>query len=442
MNKSDSIDVALSLEEHGYTRASSVEEADLIILNTCSVREHAVERIIGRLGYCRTLSSKSDGDIVIVLAGCMAQEQGRRIMELFPEIKVIAGTYHFLDIPRLVERYYRSGVPVVADDMEEYCFSTYRGLRAEGHRAWVNIITGCSNYCSYCIVPYLRGREISKNSAEVLREISELVHRGVVEVTLLGHNVNAYGRDSGDISFGELLERINDIEGLRWIRFLTSHPRDFNPDLVKRISRLKKVCRHFHLPLQSGSDRILCLMNRGYTMSHYRSVVDAIREYMPDAAVTTDILVGFPSESEEEFSKTLKAVESIGFDDAFTYRYSKRPFTHAANSDEQVPQEVAGRRLAELISLQRTISLKKNLEEVGKQVTLLVERKSKKNSSEFLCRSEKNKVVVVPTEKPVGSFIEARIEEISGNTLRGLEVELNMDRTPASAKPPGVVSFS
>lgn len=442
MNKSDSIDVALSLEEHGYKRSSSVEEADLIILNTCSVREHAVERIIGRLGYCRSLTAKADGEIMIVLAGCMAQEQGRRIMELFPEIKVVAGTYHFLDIPHLVEKYEKSGIPVVADDMEGYCFSTYRGLRAEGHRAWVNIITGCSNYCSYCIVPYLRGKEISKSSSEVLREISDLVQRGVVEVTLLGHNVNAYGRDSGDISFVELLERINGIEGLRWIRFLTSHPRDFNPELVKRISRLTMVCRHFHLPLQSGSDRILSLMNRGYTMYHYRSVVDAIREYMPEAAVTTDIIVGFPSESEEEFRQTLKAVESIEFDDAFTYRYSKRPFTHAASLGKQVPPEVAGRRLAELISLQRNISLKKNLEEVGKQVTLLVERMSKKNSSEFLCRSEKNKVVVVPTKKPVGSFIEARIVEISGNTLRGLDLELDGDGKPASVKPPGVVSYS
>jgi len=440
MNKSDSIDVALSLEEHGYKRASSIEEADLIILNTCSVREHAVERIIGRLGFFRSLSLKADGEIVIVLTGCVAQEQGRRLMELFPEIKVIAGTYHFLDIPRLIERYERSGIPVIADDMEEYFFSTYRGMRAEGHRAWVNIITGCSNYCSYCIVPYLRGKEISKSSSEVLREISELVQRGVVEITLLGHNVNAYGIDSGDISFVELLERINEIDGLRWIRFLTSHPRDFNPELVKRISRLPKVCRHFHLPLQSGSDRILALMNRKYTLSHFRSVVDAIREFMLDAAITTDIIVGFPAETEEDFEQTLKAVESIEFDDAFTYRYSKRPFTRAATFEDQVPSEVAAKRLTELISLQRAISLKKNLEEVGKHVTLLVERMSKKSSSEFLCRSEKNKVVVVPTKKPSGSFIEAKIVEISGNTLRGVELELKGGKKPSDVKPPGVVS--
>ncbi len=421
MNKSDSIDIALSLEESGYRRADSDEDADIVVLNTCSVREHAEERVIGRLGYYRALKERRK-DISIVFAGCMAQQQGEGIIRRFPEIDVVAGTYHRLDIPDALQCLEKTEGHVVRIDCGHYEFSSYRGDRKEGHRAWVNIIKGCSNYCSYCIVPYVRGPEKSKASGEIVAEVEELAAAGVVEVVLLGQNVNAYGRDSEDIGFIELLERLNDIPGIRWIRFLTSHPKDFNGEMVRRIACLDSVCRHFHLPLQSGSDRILSLMNRKYNVRHYRTVIDAIRTHLPGSSITTDIIVGFPSESEKDFRMTLDMAKEIEFDDAFTYRYSRRPGTKAGELQEQLPSETAARRLEELIALQRKVSYKKNRTEIGKTLTALVEKPSRKDAGEMLCSTNKNKMVVADTKKPAGTFITLRISGISGNTLKGIEL--------------------
>ena len=422
MNKSDSIDIALSFQARGFEEAPREEDADVIVLNTCSVRGNAEERIFGRLGYYRSLCAKKRRGPLIVLAGCMAQEQSDRIMEQFPEIKVVAGTYHHMHIPEAVQEFTRTGNPVVLTDRGQYDFSPFKGSRAEGYSAWVNIIMGCSNFCSYCIVPHLRGPEKSKQSGEVIDEVRQLAERGVMEITLLGQNVNAYGRDSGDISFIELLEKVNDVEGIRWIRFLTSHPRDFDHNIVKRIAGFDKVCSHVHLPLQSGSDRLLSLMNRQYNLEHYRCVVDAIRTSFNDVAITTDLIVGFPSESDEDFAMTLDVVREIRYDDAFTYRYSERPLTQASELEMSFDTAAAAQRLEELIEVQRSISLQKNKEEIGKRVLALVERESKKDYAEMLCKTEKNKMVVVPTDVGPGRFIEIEIEGVSGNTLRGREV--------------------
>jgi tRNA-2-methylthio-N6-dimethylallyladenosine synthase len=428
MNKSDSIDIALSFEAHGYVRANDEYEADIVVINTCSVRENAEERIYGRLGYYRSLNTRKEGKLLLVFAGCMAQELGDTVRDLFPEIKVIAGTYNFLNIPRAVQEYEQNNRPIVMIDKKQYNFSPFKDTRAEGHSAWVNIIKGCSNFCSYCIVPYLRGSEESKASEAVMDEISQLAARGVVEITLLGQNVNGYGNDSGDISFIELLEKINTVKNIRWIRFLTSHPKDFSTLTVQRIAELDKVCRHFHLPLQSGSDRILRLMNRRYTVKEYRELIDTVRACIPDVAITTDIIVGFPTESELDFRLTLDTVRQIGFDDAFTYRYSARPFTKALKLSGREEAETAKRRLEELISLQREMSNQKNSEEIGKCVQALVVRQSKKNEDELLCKTEKNKMVVVKTNESAGSFIPVKIVGISGNTLRGVEEKKAVER--------------
>jgi len=424
MNKSDSIDIALSFLEKGFQWVNTGEEADVVIINTCAVRENAEQRIEGRLGYYRNLIKRSGRKVVIVIAGCMAQEKGEEFFKLFPEIKLVTGTYHICDIPFEVENLDNNRKHVLKVDQTCYSFPRFRGRRAQGYRAWVNIIKGCSNFCSYCIVPYLRGPEVSKKSDEVIKEIEELAERGVREVTLLGQNVNAYGRDSGDISFVELLERINKIEGIKWIRFLTSHPKDFTEKAIKEIASMEKVCKHFHLPIQSGSDRVLALMNRGYTRNHYLKIVKTIREQVPQSSITTDLLVGFPGEKEEDFKQTLNIVEEVGFDEAFTYRYSKRPFTRAVQFYEQVNNTEAQRRLDTLIRLQRELSLKRKREEIGRNLKVLVERESKKNKEEYLCRTETNKMVVVKTEKQPGSFIDVRITGISGNTLRGEEIEV------------------
>jgi len=421
MNKSDSIDIALSFEQRGYTRARSEKEADVVILNTCAVRENAEQRVFGRLGYYRSLKRSSEKDFRIVFTGCMAQEKGQRIFQDFPEIDVCAGTYHFVDIPEYVDECQRKNTRLVATDKREYRFSGFTTKRAEGHRAWVNIIKGCSNNCSYCIVPILRGPEKSKKHDEVVREVRDLAAKGVVEVTLLGQNVNAYGKDNGDIDFMELLEKIHRVENIRWIRFLTSHPKDFTCEMIRRISVLPKVCNHFHLPLQSGSDRILGLMNRRYTLAYYTHLVDAIREHVPDASITTDIIVGFPTETEKDFMDTLDACRHFQYDDAFMYKYSERPFTKAANFSGKVDKNVASHRLEELIELQRFISMAKNRKMVGKNATVLVERTSKKNLSEMLCKAESGKMIVARTRAPVGSFINIEISGISGSTLCGVE---------------------
>ena len=270
----------------------------------------------------------------------------------------------------------------------------------------------------------MRGPEKSKPHEEIVSEVKELVDRGVVEITLLGQNVNVYGKDNNDITFVELLEMLNEIEGLRWIRFLTSHPKDFDPGIIERISKIEKVCKHFHLPLQSGSNKILKLMNRRYSVERYYEIVDAIRAFNDDYSITTDIIVGFPGETEEDFSKTLEVVKRVKFDDAFMYRYSDRPYTKASKLENKVPFNVMKARLEELIEVQRKITYEKNRSEIGKTDDALVVRPSKKNEKEMLCRIQNGKMVVVPTKAKPGNFIRLKITAISGNTLKGEEVTI------------------
>lgn len=421
MNKSDSVDIALSLEEHGFIEAPSAEGADIIVINTCSVRRHAEQRIYSRLGYYRSLKNRANGRLTIVLAGCMAQLLGQEATALFPEIDIVAGTSHGLRIPLLLEERERSSKPLMCTDVKGYKFSSFGERRAEGHHAWITIIKGCSNFCSYCIVPYVRGHEQSRGSDDIVREVEALVARGVTEVTLLGQNVNAYGKDSGDIAFIDLLERIDRVDGLRWIRFLTSHPKDFSESAIRRIAELEKVCRHFHLPLQSGSDRVLELMNRGYTVRHYMDIVEALHQWVSQFSITTDIIVGFPTETEEDFRQTLSLYEEVGFDEAFTYKYSERPHISAERLAGKVDQSTAQQRLERLIALVSRISLERNRREVGSEVEALVVRRSRKNSLEYLARSEQGKMVVVRTGKKPGNFLRVRINGISGRTLRGVE---------------------
>ncbi len=422
MNKADSLDIAVSLEQQGYSRSPDEREADVVIINTCSVRDHAEQRVFGRLGYYRSLKQSGERELVIVLAGCMAQRLGEAVRRRFPEIAVVAGTSHGLRIPRYLFEYEKTKKPVVATDLNGYTFSPPGEHRPEGHHAWVTIIKGCSNYCSYCIVPYVRGPELSKQSGEVIAEVEALVGRGVAEITLLGQNVNAYGKDSGDISFADLLERLDGIPGLKWIRFLTSHPKDFNDDVIERIAGVGKVCRHFHLPLQSGSDRVLSLMKRGYTIQHYMSIVEALNRFIGDFTITTDIIVGFPTETDEDFMKTLSVYNKVGFDDAFTYRYSNRPHIAARRLKGTVEPSVAQERLERLIAVVRRTADEKNSSLVGEECEALVVKKSRKNLSEYLAKTEHGKMVVVRTTRGPGTFIRVRIDGMSGKTLRGSEV--------------------
>jgi tRNA-2-methylthio-N6-dimethylallyladenosine synthase len=422
MNKSDSVDIALSLEDHGYIECNSASDADVVVINTCFVRKHAEQRIYGRLGYYRGLKNRTEKSPVIVLTGCMAQLLGEEVRALFPEIDIVCGTSHGLHIHYYLQERDRTGEPIVLTDQNGYEFSSFGGRRAQRHHAWVTIIKGCSNFCSYCIVPYVRGPELSKHSETVLQEVEALVAQGVTEVTLLGQNVNAYGKDSGDMSFMDLLERLDRVEGLRWIRFLTSHPKDFNGSVIRRIAGCEKVCRHFHLPLQSGSDRILEIMNRGYTVRHYMDIVEALHRWVSDFTITTDIIVGFPSETESDFQQTLSIYKEVGFDEAFTYRYSSRPYISAERLPGKVDQATAQWRLEQIISLVTKISLERNRREVGREVQALVEGRSRKNPTECLAKTEQGRMVVMRTAKKPGHYVRVRINGLSGRTLRGEEV--------------------
>ena len=424
MNKSDSIDIEIAFEQKGYKITNRPEDAEVVIINTCAVRYNAEERIHGRIGYYKSLKRRVNKKQILVITGCMAQEWGERLIEKYKNVDIVTGTYHTVDIPDLVFEYQETGKKIVRIDKKVYRFSPFKKERAVNFSAWVNIIKGCSNFCSYCIVPYLRGPEQSKPHEEIIDEVKQLVDNGVVEVTLLGQNVNAYGKDNDDISFIELLERLNEIEGLKWIRFLTSHPKDFKTEDIKRIASLDKVCKQFHIPVQSGSDRILSMMNRKYTVKDYLRLVDAIKSYNKKYSITTDILVGFPGEEESDFRKTIDIVREVEFDDAFMYRYSDRPFTRASKMDNKVDKEIVKERLIRLIDLQRGISYKRNKKEIGAVEEVLICRKSKKNKDEYLCKTETGKMVVVDTDKPEGNFIEIVLTEISGNTLRGRQISV------------------
>ena len=427
MNKSDSIDIIISFEKKGYNTVDKPEDADVVIINTCAVRQNAEERIYGRIGYYKSLSRKIGKDQILVVTGCMAQEWGKKLIDKCENVDIVTGTYHILDIPDLVIEHRKSGKKLVSTDKKFYDFSYFKKERAVSFSAWVNIIKGCSNFCSYCIVPYLRGPEKSKPHEEVIDEVKKLVDNGVVEITLLGQNVNAYGKDNDDISFIELLERLNRIDGIKWIRFLTSHPKDFKADDIKRISTLDKVCKQFHLPLQSGSDRILSVMNRRYKVKDYLEIIDAIKKYNKKYSITTDIMVGFPGENEDDFKKTLDIVRDVEFDDAFMYRYSDRPFTKASRMENKIDIKVAKERLIRLIDLQRGISKRKNKMEIGNKEEVLVYGKSKKNKNESMCKTETGKIVIVSTDKSEGDFIKVIVTEISGNTLRGREIPVEVN---------------
>ncbi|MCL6451828.1 MAG: tRNA (N6-isopentenyl adenosine(37)-C2)-methylthiotransferase MiaB, partial [Acetobacteraceae bacterium] len=377
MNQHDSEVMGGMLEAMGYRPVDTPEQADLVLINTCCVRGSAEERAYGRIGQLKALKEKRPG-LVLAVAGCMVQQDGaaRALLDRHPHVDLVLGTFDLPRLPELVARA-AAGERVEAVSPGPVSVEAREGLpaaRAPGVRAWVNITYGCDNLCSYCVVPLVRGPQRSRRLGDIVCEVEGLVERGFKEVTLLGQNVNAYGRDlPGSPGLADLLTRLNRVPGLLRIRFTTSHPRDFTPKLVEAIAGLDKVCEHFHLPAQAGSNRVLALMNRGYDREHYLSLVAHIRRVMPLAGVTTDLMVGFPGEGEEDFQDTLDLVRRAEFDAAFTFIYSPRPRTPAAGLEGQVPHEVKQERLERLMAVQYPISLARNQALVGSEVEVLVE---------------------------------------------------------------------
>ncbi|MFN4245648.1 MAG: tRNA (N6-isopentenyl adenosine(37)-C2)-methylthiotransferase MiaB [Brevinematia bacterium] len=417
MNISDSFEVKKFLELAGLEEAKDQMEADVIIINTCSVRNTAEERVLGRLGYLKGLKSKNP-NLKIYITGCMAQSWGQELFKVAPHIDGIFGTYNR---SKMINYLLRRDSYVIDISMDKYEFLPPTVDYQYPFKASVTVIHGCNHACTYCIVPKTRGREVSRSLKEIIDDIKRLADEGVVEVLLLGQNINSYGRDIGT-SFKELLTEVNKIEGIKRIRFLTSHPINFKEDLIDRIQELEKVCKYFHLPVQSGSDRILKLMKRGYTYEKYVKMIEYLKKKIPNASISTDIIVGFPSETEEDFKMTLKLVEEVRFDFAYMFIFNPKRGTLAAEMVNQVPEEIKIERIQKLIELQQKISKESNLKDVGKEFEVLVEEKGK-FQNQLLGRTDHNKIVAFEgDENLIGKFVNVKVESLSGNTLIGKQL--------------------
>ncbi|MCL2337610.1 MAG: tRNA (N6-isopentenyl adenosine(37)-C2)-methylthiotransferase MiaB, partial [Firmicutes bacterium] len=390
MNEHDSEHIAGLLEQIGYLPAEDQSEADVVVLNTCCIRETAESKVFGLLGRLGKQKKHRPG-LMLCLGGCMSQQphMGARIKERFRYVDVVFGTHNIQQLPELIARAAAERRQVIE------VWPDSRGVsedlpakRQPGVKAWVSITYGCNNFCTYCIVPYVRGRERSRTPAAVIDEVAALGRAGYQEITLLGQNVNSYGQDrSAGLDFAGLLAAVNQVDGIERIRFMTSHPRDFSDQLVTAVAELPKVCEHIHLPVQAGSNNILRLMNRGYTRENYLRLVDQIKSTLPGVALTTDIMVGFPGETEADFAATVDLVQRVEFDSAFTFVYNKRKGTPAAAMADQVPDEIKSARIQALIELQNEITKRKNKAEVGKVLECLVEGHSRANDTAMSART-------------------------------------------------------
>lgn len=423
MNVVDSERIIDLLSQIGYRQVDSAENADLVLLNTCSVRDRAERKVYGHLGRFKPIKDRRPG-LIVGVGGCVAQQEGEKLLEKIPHLDIVFGTHNVHKLPEMVLKVEaEEGRFQETDFLDKETRLNLFPSRSEGDTVnrFVTIMQGCDNFCTYCIVPHVRGREISRPSREVIEEVTALAAEGVKEVTLIGQNVNSYGlREEGEISFARLLEEVNRIDGIERIRFTTSHPKDMSDELIDCFGRLEKLCHHIHLPVQSGSDAILGKMNRGYNRQQYLSLVERLREVCPDIRFTTDIIVGFPGETEEDFEQTLDMVEKVRYADAFTFLYSRRPGTAAAELEEVLTPEVKQERFDRLIASQQDISLSFWDNDVDHVVSVLVEGESKQGEGQLFGRNTWNRIVNFPGGKElIGRTIPVRIIKNFRNTQLG-----------------------
>jgi len=427
MNDSDSVFMGKLLQKAGYPQAATLEEAEIVVINTCCVRQSAENKISSFIGNLK--KPKKEGQLrLIVVCGCMVQKEGNveKFLKQANHVDILIGTFAMGKLPQYVGQFLATGQKII-DIEEKYDDgdlakekSCYSGEGECPLTAQISIIYGCNNYCSYCIVPYVRGRERSKDPFQIIDEVKQLAVCGCKEVQLLGQNVNSYGYDlNNGWDFKRLLQELNDIDGLARIRYMTSHPKDFSLDLVDAIARLPKVCRHFHLPLQSGCDKILSAMNRGYTTAYYRKLLLHIRSVYPDASITTDLIIGFPGETDKDFAETLGFVRECAFDAAYTFLYSPRSGTPAAEITEQVSPEIKKIRMQSLMDVQNPISLANNQKLIGKILPVLIEGTSKTNKDFLTGHSDTNKIVIVKGHAQIGQISDIRITEAQTWNLFG-----------------------
>ena len=411
MNEHDSERIAGVLEADGMVPTDEVGDAQVIVLNTCAVRENADNRLYGNLGHLRPVKD-ANPEVRIVVAGCLAQKDQGEILRRAPWVDVVVGTHALQGLLDLLRRSAEEGPQLDVREATETFASGLPAARDAEHTAWVSIAVGCDNACTFCIVPLVRGPQRSRSLGDVLAEVQGLAERGVTEVTLLGQNVNTYGRDlevpgsPRRSRFADLLRAVDAVDGIRRVRFTSPHPHDFTDDVIDAIAECPSVCEHIHFPLQSGSDRILAAMQRSYRVARYLDWLGRIRDRVPGIAVTTDVIVGFPGETEEDFAGTLRTVEAARFDQAFTFQYSPRPGTRAAGFEDQIPKEVVQERFDRLLGLQEGIALERMREAVGRVEELLVEGTGRKGG--LLARTRTNRVVHLDGDETPGAYLQDR----------------------------------
>ncbi|MDD4844707.1 MAG: tRNA (N6-isopentenyl adenosine(37)-C2)-methylthiotransferase MiaB [Anaerotignum sp.] len=415
MNAHDSEKLEGMLDEMGYERTNEETEADFIIYNTCCVRENAEQKVYGKLGWLKHYK-KDKPDILIALCGCMMQQATvlSTLRQKYRHVDIVFGTYNLYKLPELMNSRMESG-DAIYDIWQEHeeIVEDLPSIRHFHYKASVNIVFGCNNFCTYCIVPYVRGRERSRSPEDILAEVKKLAADGVKEIVLLGQNVNSYGKNlDKPVSFAKLLRMVNEIDGIERIRFMTSHPKDLSDELIEAMKDCHKVCNSLHLPVQSGSSEILRRMNRNYTKESYLETVRKIKEAMPDITLSTDIIVGFPGETEEDFQETLDVIRKVGYSTAYTFIYSKRTGTPAALMDNQVTEEVIKDRFERMLNLLNPMIHELNEKMVGKVVTVLAEEISKNNENVLTGRADNNALVhFVGNKDLIGQLIPVKIIE-------------------------------
>lgn len=422
-NEADSEAIAGMLEEMGFDFTDNREVADIIIFNTCCVRENAELKLLGNIGALKHLK-QNNPELILIVCGCMMQQEHivQLIRSKYKHVDIIFGTHSLHRLPEMLDEAIKNrNIVVNIDDCEGHIIEGYPIRRKDISKAWVSIMYGCNNFCSYCIVPYVRGRERSRRPEDIIEEIEGLARRGFKEVTLLGQNVNSYGKDlHQEMDFTDLITDINKIDGISRIRFMTSHPKDISDKLIDAIARCENVCKHLHLPVQSGSNKVLNDMNRGYSREGYLEIVDKLRSRVPGIALTTDIIVGFPTETNDDFQDTLDLVEKVKFDSIFTFIYSKRKGTVAEKLEPALDVQQIKHNFDRLVELQNDISAKINNSYVGKTVEVLVEGESKTNPKVFTGRTETTKVVnFEATKQLVGNLVNIEITDAQTWSLTG-----------------------
>lgn len=425
MNSSDSERYAGQLEELGYTMTEDAELADVILMNTCCVRETAEDKVLGKIGEFKHLKARNN-DLIIAVTGCMAQEWQERLFKRAPHLDLVIGTHNIHKLIDLIKEREEKRGHALATDMDGNVFYDIPTRRFQKFFAWVPIMNGCNKFCTYCIVPYVRGREVSRPLEEIVEEVRNLADEGYKEITLLGQNVNSYGLDFKDgTDFSALLYAVEDIDGIERVRYMTSHPKDMTFAMVDAIAQCSKVVTHLHLPVQSGSTELLKKMNRGYSAEHYLELIEYVREKIPDVALTTDLIVGFPGETEDMFQDTLKLLKKVRYDMAYTFIYSPRTGTPAATMGNQVPQEVKSDRLRRLMAVQNEISLACNKEMEGRDYEVIVEGPTKNDENHWFGRTSGNKMIIWENDGTlaVGDTVPVHVDKgqtwvLKGHTLK------------------------